>query len=63
MNDPREVECTIHHQSVAIKKAQVDARGDEAPDAIGAGDGEQPEAKDEMGDELVAAAKIVGGVK
>jgi hypothetical protein len=38
MNDPREVECTIHHQSVAIKKAQVDARGDEAPDAIGAGD-------------------------
>jgi ClpP class serine protease len=48
MNDPRDVECTIHHQSVAIKKAQVDARGDEAPDAIGAGDEQTMSIDDEI---------------
>lgn len=42
MNDPRDVECTIHHQSVAIKKAQIVARDGEAPPEIGEGEGDNP---------------------
>ena len=59
MNDPRDVECTIHHQSVAIKNAQIVARGDESPVVVGEGEAPLEAAHNDDNDKQAKEAKDI----